>query len=248
MKAKYDEIGLNYTAQRKSDPRIATQILNKLKGAQRIVNIGAGSGSYEPDNIDLVAIEPSLEMINQRSPKSHPVVQGTAESLPFPSNSFTHALTILSMHHWENREMAFNEINRVATQEFIAVTWNPESEPFWLTRDYFPEIIELDRTIFPNIEEIKNYFDDVKANPMLIPEDCIDGFLAAYWKRPSAYLDKNIRNSISSFLKIKNISKGLTKLEEDIKSKRWVSINHSILKESTLDAGYIIISGKTKSA
>ena len=248
MKAKYDTIGINYATQRKSDPRIAQQILEKLKGAQRIVNIGAGSGSYEPDNIDLVAVEPSIEMIQQRSPNAHPVIQGTAEHLPFPDKSFTHALTILSMHHWENRAIAFNEINRVATQNFIAISWNPEAAHFWLTKDYFPEIMEIDRAIFPNINEIQNHFDDVQVTALLIPEDCIDGFLAAYWKRPAAYLNEAVRNSISSFAKLKDVSKGLAKLKSDIESGKWQEINQSILKESSLDVGYIIISGKIKSA
>ncbi len=246
MKVKYDEIGINYALKRKSDPRIASQILERLEGAQKVVNIGAGTGSYEPEHIDLIAVEPSIEMINQRSSNAHSVVQGSAESLPFPNNSFTHALTILSMHHWVNREQAFKEINRVATEKFIAITWNPDSDPFWLTRDYFPEIFDLDKRIFPNIKEFESHFDNIEIDPLLIPEDCIDGFLAAYWKRPSAYLDVNVRNSISSFSKISNLSKGLDKLKSDIDSKKWFHTNESILSKSMLDAGYIIITANTK--
>ncbi len=246
MKAKYDDIGINYAQKRKSDPRIAAQILDRLKDAKSILNIGAGAGSYEPKNVNLIALEPSMEMINQRPPNSHPVVQGVVESLPFPDHSFSHALTILSIHHWQNRELAFSEINRVATERFVAVSWNPEAEPFWLTRDYFPEIIELDRTIFPNNKEFENYFDDIEISPLLIPEDCTDGFLAAYWKRPEAYLDVMVRNSISSFSNLNNISETLAKLESDIESKRWYDTNQSILTQSALDAGYIIISGKTR--
>ncbi len=246
MKAKYDKIGVNYAKKRKSDPKVAAQIFKRLEGAERIINIGAGSGSYEPDHVNLVAVEPSIEMINQRNPNAHPVIQGSAESLPFPDNSFTHALTILSMHHWQNRELAFKEINRVATERFVAVSWNPDSKPFWLTRDYFPEIIELDKKIFPTAEEIAGHFDDVEVNPLLIPEDCMDGFLAAYWKRPSAYLDVSVRNSISTFSKLPNISNNLAKLESDIKSNKWFDTNKSILDKSSLDAGYIIITGKIK--
>jgi len=247
VKAKYDEIGIDYATQRKSDPRIAAQILQKLEGATRILNIGAGTGSYEPSGIDLVALEPSLEMIRQRSSDAHPVVQGSAESLPFDDNSFTHALTILSMHHWEDRKKAFEEINRVATQRFIALSWDPEAKPFWLTRDYFPEIIELDRRIFPSTKEFRDHFEEVEITPLLIPEDCVDGFLAAYWKRPSAYLDPAVRASISSFSKIENLSNGLTQLAQDIDSQQWHQINQPILTKSTLDVGYIIVSGKTKS-
>lgn len=243
MKAKYDQIGINYAQKRKSDPRIAAQISERLEGANSVLNIGAGAGSYEPKDLDLVALEPSLEMIKQRPFDAHPVVQGIAELLPFPDHSFSHALTILSMHHWTDQELAFSEINRVATDKFIAVSWNPDSEPFWLTRDYFLEIVDMDRDNFPSISLFKDHFDHVKIEPLFIPEDCTDGFLAAYWKRPSAYLDPAVRNSISSFAKMGDISETLTQLESDINSGQWHQKNASILNESQIDAGYIIISG-----
>ena len=221
MKAKYDNIGINYAKQRQSDPRIAAQIFDKLKEATKIVNIGAGAGSYEPKSIDLIALEPSIEMINQRAHNAHPVIQGYAESLPFPDNSFSHALTILSMHHWSDRKKAFQEINRVTTEKFVAVSWNPDADPFWLTRDYFPEVYDLDKTIFPNLEELNDHFDDVKMVPLLIPEDCIDGFLAAYWKRPLAYLEHHVRNSISSFSKFDNLEDRLKRLNADVQNGTW---------------------------
>jgi len=131
-----------------------------------------------------MAVEPSAEMIAQRPEGSAPVVRAGAEALPFENNSFTHALTVLSMHHWTDRSQAFAEINRVATKCFVAVSWNPEAEPFWLTRDYFPEIHSQDQHLFPNKKEFEAHFDEVSMTPLLIPEDCVDGFLAAYWKRP----------------------------------------------------------------
>ncbi|MEM7186082.1 MAG: class I SAM-dependent methyltransferase [Bacteroidota bacterium] len=246
MKAKYDHIGIDYAQQRKSDPRIAAQIHRHLRGAERILNIGAGTGSYEPLEANLVALEPSQAMIDQRPKGAYPVVKGTAEVLPFANNSFSHALTILSMHHWQQRELAFHEINRVVAQGFVAVTWNPESAPFWLTRDYFPEIIEWDRKIFPSLAEFDRYFDQVSVEPLLIPEDCIDGFLAAYWKRPAAYLEPSIRRSISSFSKLENIDQGLDRLAADIQSRKWHETNQHLLSQTVLDAGYVIVSAQVK--
>jgi SAM-dependent methyltransferase len=243
---KYDQIGINYAQKRKSDPRIAAQILNRLKGAQRILNIGAGTGSYEPQDMNLVALEPSLEMIKQRSADAHPVVQGRAEALPFDNDSFTHALTILSMHHWEDQALAFQEINRVVKEKFITVSWNPESRGFWFTQDYFPEIVEMGQDSFPSISLFEQYFEDVSVEPLLIPEDCMDGFLAAYWKRPTAYLDQNVRNSISSFSKLDHIESPLQQLEQDIQSGAWHEKNRSILDQTALDAGYIMISASIK--
>lgn len=242
MDPLYDDIGINYSVTRGTDPKIAKQLNSELQGATRIVNIGAGTGSYEPEDIDLVAVEPSAEMIAQRKLGAHRAEQAFAENLPFEDSSFSHAMTVLSMHHWENRALAFKEINRVATDKFVAITWDPNSDPFWLTRDYFPEIHEMDKDIFPNVEELNKYFDEVISIPLQIPSDCKDGFLAAFWKRPEAYLNSTVRQSISPFSKIKNVSEGLQKLEDDLASGVWAKNNLAILSLSSLDVGYRIIS------
>ena len=239
---KYDTIGIGYANQRQPDPRLARQIASKLSGAPRILNIGAGTGSYEPEGVDLIAVEPSQTMIDQRPLGAHQVVQASAEQLPFEDNSFSHTMTVLSMHHWSDRQKAFEEINRVTTDKFIAVTWNPEAGPFWLTRDYFPEIVEMDNLIMPRIDELAKHFDIMEVEPLLIPEDCVDGFLAAYWKRPSAYLNARVRGSISTFGKLKNVEKGLNQLEQDIINGTWSEKNQDILDLPALDAGYVIVS------
>jgi len=246
MTAKYDQIGTGYNTQRKTDPRIAQQLHSHFNGAQRVLNIGAGTGSYEPKDIDLVALEPSAIMISQRTETAHPAIQGVAEKLPFEDKSFTHTMTVLSMHHWTNRRESFNEISRVTKKKFIAMTWNPEADPFWLTRDYFPEIYDMDLEIFPPLSEFQEYFDNVKVIPLMIPEDCQDGFMAAYWKRPEAYLDPNVRRSISTFSKLRDVEKGLEKLHSDLKSRMWMDRNKSVLSSSTIDVGYAIVSAEIR--
>ena len=248
MEPIYDDIGINYSVTRCTDPKIANQLYLELEGATRIVNIGAGTGSYEPDNVDLIAVEPSAEMISQRKINSHRVEQAFAEKLPFENNSFSHAMTVLSMHHWENRALAFSEINRVATQKFVAITWDPKSDPFWLTRDYFPEIYEMDKVIFPGLEEFDEHFDEVKINTLMIPGDCKDGLLAAFWKRPKAYLDSKVRQSTSPFAKVNNLAEDLLKLEDDLTSGVWAKHNHAILNSPSLDVGYRIISARIRNA
>lgn len=246
MEPIYDDIGVDYAVTRSTDPRIAAQLYVELQGATRIVNIGAGAGSYEPENVDLVAVEPSAKMIAQRKHGSHPVEQAFAEALPFADNSFSHAMTVLSMHHWTDRPRAFNEINRVATDKFVALTWNPDADPFWLTRDYFPEIHEMDRPIFPALEEFKLHFDEVQMRPLQIPSDCQDGFFAAFWKRPEAYLRQEVRQAMSPFSKVKNLAAGLQKLEEDLAIGAWAKKNQAILDLSSLDVGYVLISAKVR--
>ena len=248
MDAIYDDIGNNYFITRCTDPKIAQQLYYELHGATRIVNIGAGTGSYEPENIELVAVEPSSVMISQRKVGSHRVERAFAEKLPFEDRSFSHAMTVLSMHHWQNRARAFHEIDRVATEKFVAITWDPKSEPFWLTRDYFPEIYEMDKSIFPDLEELNEYFDEVTIRPLQIPNDCRDGFLAAFWKRPEAYLSSKVRQAMSPFSRIKNLSEGLQKLEDDLASGVWGRNNQALLGSSYLDVVYRVISAKIRNA
>ena len=244
----YDNIGISYSGTRRTDPRIARLIWNELRDAERILNIGAGAGSYEPEDVDLVAVEPSVEMIAQRPEGAHPAVKAFAEALPFKNNEFTLTMTVLSMHHWTDKPRAFREINRVTRDRFIAVSWNPEASTFWLTRDYFPEILEEDVDIFPKVGELMDHFDEVEISPIPIPEDCIDGFLSAFWKRPQAYLDPNVRQAISSFAKMKDADTGLAKLKADLESGLWVERNQDILDRSELDVGYYIMSAKIKKA
>ncbi len=246
MNPVYDDIGVKYSVNRRTDPRIAAQINTQLRGATRILNIGAGAGSYEPEDVALVAVEPSSRMIAQRAPNAHPVHQASAESLPFEDKTFSHVMTVLSMHHWSDQAKAFEEINRVATDRFVAVTWNPEAESFWLTRDYFPEIHAADTPIFPRPAQFSEHFDNVEIVPLQIPEDCEDGFLAAYWKRPRAYLSEHVRRSMSPFAKINHLSEGLKKLEQDLDSGEWEERNAALLSATAFDAGYCIISAKTR--
>ncbi|MEM7163318.1 MAG: methyltransferase domain-containing protein [Bacteroidota bacterium] len=243
----YDQIGINYALKRQTEPRIATQIWNELKGAGKILNIGAGAGSYEPHEGDLIALEPSSKMIAQRSKHADPVVQGYAESLPFEDKSFSHCMTILSMHHWKDRYKAFKEIKRVTEEKFIALSWDPYANDFWLTRDYFPEIVEMDKLIFPEKEEFDAFFDNVRIERIMIPHDCRDGFLAAYWKKPEAYLEPSVRNSISTFSKISKLEDGLLKLKKDLESGEWERKNQEVLHQNEIDAGYILISARIPS-
>lgn len=241
MTTLYNEIGTRYLLGRRTDPKIAAQIHDALAGAESVLNVGAGTGSYEPAHLKVSAVEPSQAMINQRTKASAPVVQAQAEDLPFEDGRFSHCMTVLSMHHWQNRKQAFNEIKRVTRHRFVAVTWDPDSEPFWLTRDYFPEVYEIDKQIFPSLTELHQSFEHIDVSVLKIPADCVDGFFGAYWCRPEAYLNELVRANMSTFWKIKNLDAGLARLESDLKSGVWESSNSELLNSDYLDAGYKIV-------
>ena len=197
MVAKYDTIGLNYAELRKPDPRIATAIQQALGDARTVLNVGAGTGSYEPVDRLITAVEPSLEMIRKRSSSAAKVVQASAEHLPFEDDAFDAAMGILTIHHWPDQEAGLHEMRRVTRGRIVLLTFDPAARP-WLT-NYLPEIVRLDEEQMPTMADYQKWLGPVKVTPVLVPHDCSDGFLYAYWRRPTAYLDPKIRSGSSAF-------------------------------------------------
>lgn len=240
----YDTIGRGYAAFRRPDPRIAAAIDAALGDAGSVVNVGAGAGSYEPPNRALLAVEPSAVMIRQRAASTAPCVRGSAEALPLKTASVDAAMAILSIHHWSNLERGLAELGRVARKRVVLLTWVPDAAPFWLTDDYFPEILANDRRIFPPAATLaallERLIGPTRLAPLPIPHDCSDGFLCAYWRRPEVYLDAHARNAISAFARI-DIGQGVARLRADLDSGRWVERNGHMLSQVAMDFGYRLV-------
>lgn len=242
MAATYDTIGQGYARQRRSDPRIAAQVHVALGAARSVLNVGAGTGSYEPADRSVVAVEPSAVMIAQRPPGSPPAVQARAEALPFAEKSFDAVMAILTLHHWTDRARGLAECVRVARERVVLLTWDPDAEPFWLTHDYFPEFVEFDRKQFPQMDQYARLLghDTVTVSPLAVPHDCIDGFLGAYWARPRAYLDPEVRAGISSFARLQSVD-GIRRLQSDLASGAWHAKYAHLLERPALDIGYRLV-------
>jgi SAM-dependent methyltransferase len=168
-------------------------------------------------------------------------VRGSAEALPLATGSVDAAMAILSAHHWADLERGLGEMKRVARDRAVLLTWVPDAPPFWLTEEYFPEIMAHDRTIFPSTTALtallERMIGPVRMTPVAIPHDCTDGFLGAYWRRPECYLDADRRSAISSFARI-DAEAGLGKLRADLSSGRWTERNRPLLTLNELDVGY----------
>ncbi len=240
MATSYDTIGVNYSDLRKPDARIETVISNALGSAETILNVGAGTGSYEPAGRAVTAIEPSAEMINQRSTSAAPVIQGYAENLPFDDNSFDASMAILTVHHWTDKQKGLNEMRRVTRGPVVVVTYDPAFRAFWLL-DYFPELVTLDEGQMPKLTDYTRWLGPVTISPVPIPHDCTDGFLSAYWRRPAAYLDPKIRAAMSSFWKVGDVSGALSRLEKDLESGAWAQRNSHLLELDACDCGYRLV-------
>jgi len=246
MTQLYDAIGIGYRDFRRPDPRLETAIIRALNQAETVVNVGAGAGSYEPSDRSVVAVEPAMTMIRQRRPGSAPVVQASATELPFRDDGFAAALAILTVHHWPDQARGLDEMARVARRRVVVVTWDPSTSGFWLTDDYFPEIFEIDRPLFPSIEDFRRALGRVEVHPLPIPHDCVDGFLGAYWRRPHAYLDAGVRSAISTFAKLHDLGRGLDRLRRDLEDGSWTRRYGDLLDQPEIDLGYrIVIAAKT---
>ena len=238
----YDTIGGSYATLRQTEPRIAARIWAALGDAETVLNVGAGTGSYEPLDRDVTAVEPSQVMRRQRSPDAAPVVAAFAEALPFPDKSFDAAMAVLSDHHWSDPIGGLREMRRVA-RRVVVFQWDNERVPhFWLVRDYLPEFAPF---CFegPSLNDKVSLLGS-RVEPVPIPWDCIDGFFHAYWRRPNAYLQEPVRRAASPWALVgpQAESRAVSELARDLESGRWQTRNTALLEleEADLGAGLLV--------
>lgn len=240
----YDAIGGGYQLARRPDPRISSRIETALGDAQSIVNVGAGNGSYEPPTT-VCAIEPSVTMIAQRPEHAAPAVQAAAEAIPLPDDFADAALAVLTVHHWHDPERGLAELCRIARRRVVVFTWDRHgSDGFWLTRDYIQDNYAWDsRRFLPLARVAAALGEQARVEPVPIPHDCADGLLAAYWRRPAAYLDPRIRASMSNFALpgAPPYEEGLARLATDLASGEWTRRYADLLALDELDVGYRLV-------
>ena len=238
-RAPYDTIGVGYSRFRQPDPRIQAQVEAALGDASRVVNVGAGPGSYEPLDRCHASVDLSMVMLAQHPGRRR--VLASAEQLPFADSTFDAAMAILTIHHWPDWRAGVGEMRRVARGRVVILTWDPDHPGFWLVQDYFPEILEIDRVIVPRLAEIERVLGPCEIHPVPVPADCSDGFLGAYWRRPEMYLDTGARGAISAFARIQTLDAGLDRLRADLADGTWRRRHGSLLSLPEIDIGYRLV-------
>jgi SAM-dependent methyltransferase len=243
LSARYDTIGRSYATTRGEDPRVAAAIWAALGDARTVVDVGAGTGHYEPRDRAVTAVEPSAVMRAQRPPDAAPCVDAVAEDLPFADGAFDAAMAILSDHHWSDRAAGFRELRRVA-RRVVVFSWDVAyAQAFWLVRDFWPDFAATGDAGFA---ETKRLLGVTREIPVPIPHDCRDGFLMAYWRRPEAYLDPVVRANISVFAMLPDDEEQafVARLREDLESGAWHTRNGALLELQALDLGYRVLVGE----
>jgi SAM-dependent methyltransferase len=237
----YDTIGRTYAVTRGEDPRLRARIHAALGDARTVLNVGAGTGSYEPRDRDVLAVEPSAVMRAQRAPDAAPAVEGSADALPFANGSFDATMAVLTDHHWPDRAGGLRELRRVARKRSVLFTFDPAYvDAFWLTRDYIPGFRDLPGM---TIEEIALHFGATRIEPVPVAHDWEDGFLFAFWRRPEAYLDPVVRANISVFSRLDEaeVAGFAARLRADLDSGAWARRNADVLAADELDGGYRLL-------
>ena len=246
---RYDVIGTEYAVTRREDPRIAALIHVALGEARTVVNVGAGTGSYEPHDRRVLAIEPSEVMIAQRDSSRAPAIRSGAYPLPLEDRSVDAAMAILSIHHWdEHQELGVRELRRVARGPVVILTYDPEvSVRMWLLADYLPEVAELDRRIFVPLETLAQWLDtEVEIRKVPIPRDTPDWMLGSFWAHPERVLDARARAATSGFARmpVEVVDRVVRAVERDLRTGTWDARHGHLRDLDEYDAGLRLLVSK----
>jgi SAM-dependent methyltransferase len=246
MPTRYDAIGGEYAVTRREDPRLAALIREALGDATTVVNVGAGAGSYEPKDRQVVAVEPSEVMIAQRPPRRARAIRSGAYPLPFTDGSFDAAMAILTIHHWdEDQERGVKELRRVATGPVVILTYDVDvAAQMWLIADYFPEVAELDRQVFPSIEALAGWLGgEVDVQEVPIPRDTPDWHLGSFWAHPERVLDARARSATSGFARMPAavVARIEQAVERDLSDGSWDSRHGRLRDLDEYDVGMRLV-------
>lgn len=249
--AAYDRIGVGYRQVRRPDARIAARVEAALGDARSVLNVGAGTGSYEPGGREVTAVEPSQVMIDQRPPASAPAVRGTAEALPFEDGSFDAAMAIITVHHWADPAAGLAEMARVARRRVVVLSFDPAPlAELWLVRDYFPRALEIHAEAMPPVAELATLLPAATIEPVPVPRRCEDGFFCALWDRPEMHLDPAVRraSSVWHLMGPEETERGLAALRADLESGVWDERHGHLRTAPELDVGLRLIAADAATA
>jgi SAM-dependent methyltransferase len=223
LKVDYDTLGLTYNRHRREDPRLAARIHAGLGDARTVVNVGAGTGAYEPRDRWVLAVEPSATMRARRPPGAAPVIDARAEALPLDTDGVDAAMACATIHHWEPAAAGLSEMRRVARGPVVIFTLDLTCVPEW-QREYLAEGIASQQKLFPSIEQIIDVLGgDTSVETVPTPADCTDGFFEAFWCRPEALLDPTVRAAQSMWSAVApEVQRQMVdRLAQGLSSGRW---------------------------
>lgn len=242
--ADYGAIGGAYSAYRQPEPRISALIEQALSGSRTVVNVGAGTGSYESAAFDVTPVEPSASMRAQRPVHLPAAVDAVAENLPFADGAFDAAMTTFSVHQWSDLESGLREMRRVSGGPVVILTCDPDLvRGFWLY-EYAPLVLDTEARRYPSIQDITDILGGhAEVTTVPIPADCIDGFNEAYYARPERLLDPDARQSCSawSFVEPELAEEYTERLRQDLADGTWDERHGHLRRQAFLEGSLVLI-------
>jgi SAM-dependent methyltransferase len=220
----YSAFAVDYANVRRPDPRIGAQLHAALGGARKVINVGAGTGSYEPTDRHVVAVEPAADMRTKRDPSLPPAIAGVADALPFDDDAFDAALAVLTVHHWPDLEAGLAEMRRVTRGPVVIMTADPAALADLWVPEYSPEFHAEESRRYPSLERIAaGLGGELAVRPLTIPFNCRDGFTDSFYGRPEAMLEPSVRRAQSawSFIDDEAQSRFVESLSADLDSGAW---------------------------
>jgi SAM-dependent methyltransferase len=243
LSVDYERHGHTYARNRQPDPRIEARIHAALGDARTVLNVGAGSGSYEPSDRWVLAVEPSATMRAQRPPGAAPAIDAKAEALPFDDDSVDAAMACVTIHHWDPPEAGLAELRRVAHGPVVVFTFDLDFLPDW-QQEFLREGLEIERPRFPAIDDVAAALGGrTRVERIPTPADCKDGFFEAFWNRPEALLDPAIRASQSMWALLEpGLEKQMVdRLAQALDSGAWDAEYGHLRKQQSLDGALRLV-------
>jgi SAM-dependent methyltransferase len=245
----YSRHGQGYSSRRRTDPRIAARVHQALGDARTVLNVGAGAGSYEPEDRYVLAIEPSATMRAQRPKHLVPAIHGVAEQLPLDDQSVDASMALVTVHQWRDLEKGLSELRRVTRGPIVVLTFDGDAlDRYWLAQ-YAPELISVERRRYPAIDRIaKGLGGTSEVHVIPIPIECVDGFTEAYYARPEAFLEDEVRRSQSawSFVPEEAQSRFVSTLKDELNSGVWDQKHGAWRKKPYFEGSLRLIVGNVR--
>lgn len=244
--ARYDQIGHGYATTRREDPALRERIHRALADSRTVVNVGAGTGLYEPRDRYVVAVEPSDVMAAQRPADLAPALRGSCAPLSLRDDSVDAAMAILTIHHWDEQlEAGVRELRRVARGPVVIVTYDADViADMWLMRGYLTEAAALDRATFPPLAQVAAWLGgSVEVETVRTARDTPDWTMGSFWAHPERVLDETARNSTSGFARMSTdvVERVVADVARDLQDGTWDARFGHLRELTELDVGMRLV-------